>query len=85
MHRQSAHCHRNGKHLPAHPEPRLLKKGLVYYGSILIFILGALVGKLFTDWLDIRAALLCCALLLVGFALMFIREEGKKADSSPQK
>ena len=65
-------------------EPRLLKKGLVYYGSILIFILGALVGKLFTDWLDIRAALLCCALLLVGFALMFIREEEKQTENNPQ-
>lgn len=56
-------------------EPLLLKKGAVYYGSIAVFILGAVTGKLLTGWMNTRAALFCCLLLFIGFVLMFIREE----------
>ena len=40
-----------------------------------VFAAGAGLGSLVTEFTDIRAIWVCCGLLLVSFALMFVRDE----------
>jgi len=44
-------------------------------GVILVFAVGAGLGSFVTEAADIRAIWVCCGLLLVSFALMFVRDE----------
>lgn len=57
----------------------LAQKSLQYYGIILFFLLGSVIGLLLTNRYHQYAALLCCLLLLAAFALMF-SEEKEQAD-----
>lgn len=52
-----------------------LKKSLYYWKVILLFGLGAGIGGHFVSVLGAKTIWLSCALLLVGFFLMFVREE----------
>lgn len=47
------------------------EKYMIYYGLILFFIVGAVVGGLFTELLREKALFVCCGILLVVFAVMF--------------
>ena len=58
-------------------DPALGRKSLDYYGIILFFIIGAVLGSVFTHLLSQYAILLCCLLLAAAFLIMFIREEQK--------
>lgn len=49
-----------------------LKKSGKYFSIIGFFIIGAILGALITDLLDIKAALVAAGILAVPFALMFI-------------
>ena len=51
-----------------------VKKSLKYYGVILFFILGAFIGAAVSDILSGKAVLVCCVILAVGFAVMFIEK-----------
>lgn len=48
------------------------KKSLRYYGIILVFILGAVIGVLITESYGEKSVLVVCLLLLTVFTLMFI-------------
>lgn len=52
-----------------------LRRSLRYYGVILFFVAGAVMGALLSHMLGGKALLVCCALLAVGFGVMFIKED----------
>ena len=56
-------------------EPRAKARMVRYFGIILLFALGAGLGSKSAAQLGGRAIWISCGLLLVSFALMFIREE----------
>lgn len=57
-----------------------LNKSLQYFGIILFFIAGAALGYWLSGILQIKAVLVCCALLAIAFGAMFIKEEHPEAD-----
>lgn len=57
------------KYISTH-DSKFLKNGLQYYGIICIFIFGAIIGALATNYLDIKAIWLACGILFVTFILM---------------
>lgn len=52
-----------------------LSKSMIYYGIILSFTLGAILGNVMIKFSSQRAIWCSCVLLLIGFLLMFIQEE----------
>ena len=52
-----------------------LAKGLLYYGIILCFICGAIIGNQCIKYLHERAILVSSALLLLSFIMMFITRD----------
>ena len=54
---------------------RSLEAARTYFSVILVFAVGAGLGSFVTEAADIRAIWVCCGLLLVSFALMFVRDE----------
>ena len=56
----------------------VLKKALTYFGVIGIFAVGAGLGALLTARFAEKGIWVSCALLIVSFFIMFIREEEKK-------
>lgn len=63
-----------GEYLHSH-DRRSLEAARTYFGVILVFAAGAGLGSFVTEAADIRAIWVCCGLLLVSFALMFVRDE----------
>ncbi len=63
-------------------DKQAIRKSFEYYGIILFFILGAVVGTLITRRFLEKSALVACVLLLVVFVILFIpparQEEEKK-------
>lgn len=58
-----------------------LKKGLLYYGIIVFFVIGAIIGNFFENMIAEKAILICCVILIIAFCLMFIdREKQKKTN-----
>ena len=53
----------------------LRRKGMQYFLVDAIFLLGAVAGVLCTNGMRERSMLICCGILLVGFLIMFIRED----------
>lgn len=51
------------------------KKSMLYYGIILCFIVGAVVGNAFVKRMGIRAILICSLILMVAFSMMFVHEK----------
>ena len=56
-----------------------LRRSLRYYGVILFFIAGAVLGALLSHLMGAKALLICCFLLAVGFGVMFIKEDTEPA------
>ncbi|MEA4894509.1 MAG: YoaK family protein [Oscillospiraceae bacterium] len=57
----------------------LLHKGLLYYGIILIFAIGAIIGyKLVRIWAE-KAIIVSSILMLLGFFLLFFEKEDGEA------
>lgn len=52
-----------------------LRNTLLYYGVILFFIIGAVLGNFVVKLLHRQAILVCSVLLLAGFFIMFIDRE----------
>lgn len=50
-----------------------LKKGLLYYGIILFFVIGAVIGSITIDYLHERAIIICSVILLITCLLMFMK------------
>ena len=60
--------------------PKYLKKGLLFYGVIGCFVLGAVFGNQCVGILQEKAIMICSVILLVGFLLMFRDREKKLAE-----
>ena len=56
-------------------DPKAKDRMLRYFGIILLFALGSGIGSKSCIWLGGRTIWISCGLLLVSFALMFIRED----------
>lgn len=56
-----------------------LENGLLYFGVILCFVLGAVLGNWFVSVLALRAIAVCAGLHLLAFFLMFIDREHRRA------
>lgn len=52
-------------------EKKMLHKSMQYYGIILFFILGAVIGTVITNMFNEKAVLFCCIILLAAFGMMF--------------
>ena len=52
-----------------------LQKSLLYYGVILCFVVGAIIGNKFVNLMKERAILICSAILFVAFIMMFVDRE----------
>ena len=51
-----------------------------YYGVILMFAVGAVMGSVTTSLLGERTIWLSCVLLLASFIIMFVREDIEKKE-----
>lgn len=56
-------------------EQHSLHKGLLYYGIIFCFIMGAVIGNVFIKLIHERAIIVAAAILLIAFCMMFINRE----------
>lgn len=65
--------------------PLLLRKSLLYYLLVIVFVIGALFGGIFTSWLQYKAVLVGLIPLLVCFMLMFCEEDTWRIFSSKEK
>ncbi len=52
-----------------------LKKGMLYYGIIFFFVVGAVLGNICVKYLFERALLICTAILWIAFVMMFRGKE----------
>ena len=52
-----------------------LQKSLLYYGVILCFVVGAIIGNKLVNLMKERAILICSAILFVAFIMMFVDRE----------
>lgn len=59
---------------------KYLPKSMIYYGIILAFTLGAILGNVMITLLAQKAIWCSCILLLAGFLLMFLQEEKELQD-----
>lgn len=55
--------------------PSEKRRSLRYYGIILFFIIGAVLGTLFTKLFVEKSVLFCCAMLMIIFGMMFRKPE----------
>lgn len=58
-------------------ESLALKNCFLYYGIILFFIIGAVIGNFVIRLLHEKSILFCSALLIIAFTFMFIDQEKK--------
>lgn len=71
-------------HYVKNHEKKSLKKSILYYGIILFFIVGAVIGNIVIRYLETRAIIVCSILLALAFIVMFAenvenrRNYGKK-------
>ena len=55
--------------------PEAKEKSIWYFGIDVMFLVGAVLGAVFTKMLGIRAVWLCCGMLLAAFVVMIPRPE----------
>lgn len=53
-------------------------KSFQYYGIILLFMIGVILGTILTNRYIEKSVLFCCIILLVVFGIMFIKEDIEK-------
>lgn len=58
-------------------ESVLLRRSMQYFGIILFFLVGAVIGFFFTENFGIKSVLFCCLLLFLVFLILFIKSEEK--------
>lgn len=51
------------------------EKSMLYYGIILCFILGAVIGNIVVKKLAQRAIMICAGILFIAFVMMFVDKE----------
>ena len=60
-------------------EKHYLEKGLIYYGVIFFFILGAVIGNICVSYYSRYAIMICSLLLMISFIIMFKDRENEKS------
>ena len=60
-----------------HRDKEHLKKALVYYECIGFFVIGAMIGKYYSDIYNEKAILIASALLFIAFIMMFVDNKKK--------
>lgn len=53
-------------------DKKYIKRSVIYYSIILFFILGAVIGSIVINYLNEKAILICSAILIAAFLMMFI-------------
>lgn len=61
-------------------ERKSLKKSMIYFSIIFSFIAGAVAGSFVIGLLQAKAILVCTALLIIVFILMFFNDEGDESE-----
>lgn len=56
----------------------LLRKGLMYYGIILFFVCGAIIGYKLVQLLAEKAIIVSSVLMLLGFFMLFLEEKSEE-------
>jgi uncharacterized membrane protein YoaK (UPF0700 family) len=51
------------------------QKSVLYYGIILCFIVGAVIGNIFIKGISEKAILICSGVLIIAFIMMFVDRE----------
>lgn len=62
----------------AHKDSELLKKGILYLTIIVVFVLGAILGKYMIAVLQEKALFVCNVLLFIAFVMMRERSRSKE-------
>lgn len=62
-------------------EKKCLSKSFLYYGVILCFIIGAVLGNVCISYMKEKAILVCAFFLLAAFIMMFIDREKEEHES----
>ena len=62
-------------------EKKCLSKSILYYGVILCFIIGAVLGNVCISYMQEKAILVCAFFLLAAFIMMFIDREKEEHES----
>jgi len=62
-------------------ERSYLKEGLLYYGVIICFVMGAILGNHYIKVIGQYSILICSLLLFISFLVMFIDREKKMKES----
>lgn len=63
-------------------EKSTAEKSMLYYGIILCFILGAVIGNIFVKRFAERAILICGVLLCIAFLMMFVDKESARKEQA---
>lgn len=58
-------------------ESALLRRSMQYFGIILFFLIGAVIGFFFTKSFGVKSVFFCCFLLFLVFLILFIKSEEK--------
>ena len=64
-------------------ERRFITRSGMYFGIIFCFVCGAVLGNFCVGWLREQALLVCVALLLISFLMMFV--DGEKDEEEREK
>ena len=62
-------------------EKKCLSKSILYYGVIVCFIIGAVLGNVCISYMQEKAILVCAFFLLAAFIMMFIDREKEEHES----
>ena len=62
-------------------ETEVLDRAFLYYGIIVCFILGAILGNVFIKILGEKSILVCAGILFIGFAIMFLEKDKKQLEA----
>lgn len=58
-----------------HRDKETAKKGILYYGIIFCFVVGAVLGNFFVKMMQTKAILVCAGILAVAFCMMFVEKK----------
>lgn len=61
-----------------------MEKGMLFYGIIITFVIGAILGNVCIKFMAEKAMLICTLFLVIGFMLMFIDREKQKEEERLQ-
>lgn len=81
MYRKSSQRYTELVRLYAYEREKCLSKSILYYGVILCFIIGAVLGNVCISYMQEKAILVCAFFLLAAFIMMFIDREKEEHES----